>query len=281
MRRFFELLSNRWRDANTFVCVGLDPILDRIPSHIRDTDRIFSFNKAIVDATAEFACAFKPQVAHYSAVAAESSLERTIEHIRKVHPDIPVILDAKRGDIGSTAEQYAKEAFERYDADAVTVNPWLGYDSVEPFLRWEDRGVIILCRTSNPSAVEFQELLVDDEPIFLGLARRVVEHWNQRNNCMLVVGATASDSLRAIREVAPNIPFLVPGIGAQGGDIDAVVKHGVTADGFGLVINSSRSILYAASNAKFDEAARTAAKDLRDTINRSRSPTQRPDDGGR
>ncbi len=255
-------------------------MLDRFPLHIRgDADPIFTFNKAIVDATAEFACAFKPQVAYYSAAAAESSLERTIAHIRKVHPDIPVILDAKRGDIGSTAEQYAKEAFERYDADAVTVNPWLGYDSVEPFLRWEHKGVAILCRTSNPSAMEFQGLVVNDEPIFLHLARRVVEHWNQRSNCMLVVGATAPESLRAIRRVAPDTPFLVPGIGAQGGDVDAVVKHGATADGFGLVINSSRSILYAGSDAKFDEAAGAAAKDLRDTINRSRSTVQRPRNG--
>ena len=271
-RRFFELLNNRWRGANTFVCVGLDPVLDRFPAHIdRETDPIFTFNKAIVDATAEFACAFKPQVAHYAAVGAESSLQRTIEHIRHVHPDIPVILDAKRGDIGSTAEQYAKEAFERYDADAVTVNPWLGSDSVEPFLKWDNKGVAILCRTSNPSAEDFQGLMVDGEPVYLHLARRVAEDWNQLHNCMLVVGGTASESLRAVRRVAPHIPFLVPGIGAQGGDVDAVVKYGATADGFGLVINSSRAILYAGSDAKFDEAARTAAKNLRDTINRSRS----------
>ena len=231
-----------------------------------------SSTSAIIDATRDLVCAYKPQFAHYAAHAAENQLEHTIDYIKSTCPNAIVILDSKRGDIGSTAEQYAQEAFERYDADAVTVNPYLGRDSVEPFLKHGDKGVIILCRTSNPGAKDFQDLDVGGgKKLFQHVAERVAKEWNTADNCMLVVGATYPEELADIRSRVGDLPFLVPGVGAQGGDVAKVMAAGKTAAGTGLVISSSRAILYASSGDDFATAARKAAQDLRDSINAHRA----------
>lgn len=258
-------------DRASFLCVGLDPALDEFPPHLHEhDDAVFEFCRAIVDATADVVCAFKPQIAHFAALGAEDALRRLIAHIHARHPGVPVILDAKRGDIGSTASHYASEAFDRYGADAATVNPYLGRDSVQPFLDRADRGVVILCRTSNPGSGEFQDLIVDGRPLYQHVARRVAAEWNGNGNCMLVVGATWPKELAQVRALVGTMPFLVPGIGAQGGDVEAVVRNGATPDGGGLVISSSRAILYAGSGRDFADAARAAAIEQRDTINRWR-----------
>ena len=274
---FIDKLRARWQQAGSLVCVGLDPDPAKFPDafvddgHADDSDALFSFCRDIVDATAEFACAFKPQVAYFAARnGGEAALQRLIAHIDASHPDVPVILDAKRGDIGSTAEQYAVEAFDRYGADAVTLNPYMGKDSAAPFLARNDRGCVFLCHTSNPGARDFQELLVDGEPLYQRIARTIANEWNTDGNCALVVGATFPDELKVIRGIVGDMPLLIPGIGAQGGDIEAVVRNGATADGTGLVINSSRGILYASSGEGFAEAAADAARALRDAINRYR-----------
>jgi len=268
---FIEKLAAAWRKNNSLVCVGLDPDPERLPSHLpRDADGVFAFNRAIVDATHDLVCAFKPQIAYFAAHGLEEALARTIRHIRTHYPDIPVILDSKRGDIGSTAAQYAQEAFVRYEADAVTVNPYLGFDSVEPFMKYPGRGVIVLCRTSNPGAADFQDLDVGGLPLFEAIAGRVADAWNTHGNCMLVVGATWPDQLARIRARVGDMPLLVPGVGAQGGDVKQLLKAGKTADGTGLVINSSRAILYADGGPGFAEAARSETLKLRDLINSHR-----------
>jgi orotidine-5'-phosphate decarboxylase len=260
---FMEMVRKRWAKS-TQVCVGLDPFPERFPTGVTD---IFEFNKAIIDATASLACCFKPQFAHYAAIGAESALKDTIKHI-KSHYDVPVILDSKRGDIGSTATMYAKEAFEQYGADAVTINPYMGSDTVMPFVEFEDRGVVILCRTSNPSAAEFQNQLIDGEPLYIHIARKAQNEWNKNGNVSLVVGATAAEEMANIRAVAPDLPFLVPGIGVQGGDLTATVKNGCFKSGDGLMINSSRAILYASSESNFAEAAYEETLKLKQAINK-------------
>ena len=268
---FVVALKNRWSDANSLVCVGLDPEPSKFPAHLNDdSDAVFAFCRAIVDATADLVCCFKPQIAHFAALGAEDALTRLIAHIHAAHPGVPVILDAKRGDIGSTAQNYAIEAFDRYGADAVTANPYLGRDSVQPFLDRKDRGVVILCRTSNPGAGDFQDLDVNGRPLFKRVAEAVANDWNANGNCMLVVGATWPEQLRDVRTIVGDMPLLIPGVGAQGGDIEAVVTNGRTADGGGLVISSSRAILYASNGADFADAARAAMMELRDAINRYR-----------
>jgi orotidine-5'-phosphate decarboxylase len=257
---------------NSLVCVGLDPELEKLPAHIRALPQpILEFNRRTVDATAEYACCFKPQFAHYAALGAEDQLLATIRYIHERHPGLPVILDSKRGDIGSTAAKYAQESFERYGADAVTVNPYLGFDSVEPYLKWKDRGVIILCRTSNPGARDFQDLTAGGKRLYRHVAERVARDWNAGGNCMLVIGATYPEELAEIRAVVGELPFLVPGVGAQGGDVAAAVRAGRTKDGLGMVLNSSRGIIYAGSGENFADAARAAARALRDEINQYRS----------
>lgn len=268
---FAAALRAAWHRNDTLLCVGLDPDPERFPEALRDRrDSIGEFCRAIVDATADLVCAFKPQIAHFAARRAEAELEALIAYIHGHHPGIPVILDAKRGDIGSTAQQYAREAFERYDADAVTVNPWLGSDSVEPYLAWQGRGVVVLCRTSNPGGAELQSLEVAGEPLYLHVARRVVRQWNRNGQCALVVGATWPKEIAAVRAIAGDMPLLLPGIGAQGGDIEAAVRAGRTAAGTGLVINSSRAILYAGAGEDYARAARQAALRTREAINRWR-----------
>ncbi len=268
---FAERLENAWRKHDSLVCVGLDPEPRKFPDRFRDAPGgIFEFNKAIVDATRDLVCAYKPQFAHYAANAAEVQLEHTIDYIKSTCPDALVILDSKRGDVGSTAEQYAHEAFERYGADAVTVNPYLGRDSVEPFLRHADKGVIVLCRTSNPGARDLQDLDVGGRKLYQHIAERVAKEWNTSNNCMLVVGATYPQELADIRSQVGDLPFLVPGVGAQGGDVAKVMAAGKTDRGTGLIISSSRAILYASSGDDFAAAARKATEDLRSSINAHR-----------
>jgi orotidine-5'-phosphate decarboxylase len=268
---FMQALKQRWTDANSLVCVGLDPEPAKFPAHLRTHhDAVFEFNRAIIDATAEYVCCFKPQIAHFAALGAEDALTRLIAHVHAWHPGVPVILDAKRGDIGSTAQNYVAEAFERHRADAVTVNPYLGRDSVQPFLDRADKGVVILCRTSNPGAGDLQDLKVDGRPLYQHVAEKVAREWNSHGNCALVVGATWPDQLREVRAIVGDLPFLVPGVGAQGGDVAKLVAAGKTGTGDGLIISSSRAILYAGSGEDFADAARAAALALRDEINRYR-----------
>jgi orotidine-5'-phosphate decarboxylase len=268
---FMQGLRERWRNAGSLVCVGLDPEPAKFPARFRDDDdAVFAFCRDIVDATAEYACAFKPQIAHFAALGAEDALQRLIAHVHAAHPGVPVILDSKRGDIGSTAQHYASEAFDRYGADAVTANPYLGRDSLQPFLDRADRGVVILCRTSNPGAGDLQDLVVDGRPLYQHVAEKIAREWNSHGNCALVVGATWPEQLREVRAIVGELPFLVPGVGAQGGDVEAVVTNAKTADGTGLIVSSSRAILYASGGDDFASAAANAAKSLRDEINRYR-----------
>jgi orotidine-5'-phosphate decarboxylase len=270
---FDAALRAAWARSDSLLCVGLDPDTDRMPRHLEGVpDGILNFCTAIVDATADLVCAFKPQIAYFAAQRAEAQLEALIDHIHTRHPGIPVILDAKRGDIGATAQQYAREAFERYRADAVTVNPYMGFDSIEPWLEHPGRGVILLCRTSNPGGADLQALDVDGERLYERVARLAAGPWNRSGQLGLVVGATVPEELARVRQLAPQLPLLVPGIGAQGGDIEATVRAGQTVDGLGMMINSSRAILYASRSEDFAQAARRAALDTRDTINRFRNP---------
>ena len=254
------------------LCVGLDPDVARLPTTMRGSvGAIEDFCKAIVDATGDLVCAFKPQIAYIAAVGAEKQLESVCAYIRTQFPNVVLILDAKRGDIGDTAALYAREAFSRYGADAVTVNPYLGTDSLEPFLNSSGKGTIVLCRTSNSGSSEFQSLEVDGEPIYLRVARTAATQWRPIGECALVVGATYPDELARVRAIVGDMPILVPGIGVQGGDISAVVRAGATRTNSpttsrGLIINSSRAILYADDGADFATAARKVAIDTRDAI---------------
>jgi orotidine-5'-phosphate decarboxylase len=268
---FLQRLEAAMTASDSLVCVGLDPEIDRFPKHLRERPRsILEFNRAIVDATADLVCAYKPQIAHYAAAGAEDQLLETIRYIRERAPGVPVILDSKRGDIGSTAEKYAREAFERYGADAVTINPYLGRDSAEPFLGYADKGIVILCRTSNAGAREFQDLEVGGRKLYQVVAEQVAREWNTRGNCLLVVGATYPEELADIRSRTGEMTFLVPGVGAQGGDVEKAVRSGRRPDGRGLVINSSRGILYAGSGEDFAAAARRATLELREAVNAAR-----------
>lgn len=268
---FLDKLATAQQTNGSLLCVGLDPEPAKFPGQLKgDASRIYDFCARIVDATAGLVIAFKPQIAYFAAHRAEAQLEQLMEHMRRNAPGVPVILDAKRGDIGSTAEQYAVEAFDRYGADAVTLNPYMGRDSAQPFLARNDRGCVFLCHTSNPGARDFQELLVDGEPLYQRIARTIAGEWNADGNCALVVGATFPEELKTIRGIVGDMPLLIPGIGAQGGDVEATVRNGRTADGMGLMINSSRGILYASSGADYAEAAAEAARALRDEINHYR-----------
>lgn len=268
---FMQSLNTAWRDRQSLLCVGLDPDPAKFPAHLQGRpEAIFEFCTGIVDATADLVCCFKPQIAYFAAHRAEDQLEALIAHIHAQHPGTPVILDAKRGDIGSTAEQYAIEAFERFKADAITVNPYLGRDSIEPYLAYSDKGVILLCRTSNPGGSDLQFLDVGGKKLYEHVAQLVAQKWNASGQCALVVGATFPAEIARVRALVGEMPLLVPGIGAQGGDIEATVRAGQSAHGVGLMINSSRAILYAGKGEDYAEAARHAAQETRDTINRFR-----------
>jgi orotidine-5'-phosphate decarboxylase len=263
---FTNQLLAAQRRAQSLLCVGLDPEPQRLPEPWRgDASRLFDFCAAIVDATKDLVCAFKPQIAYFAAQRAEDQLERLMAHMRRVAPDVPVILDAKRGDIGPTAEQYAREAFQRYQADAVTLSPYMGFDSIEPWLRYDGKGLFLLCRTSNPGGSDLQaQALQGGEKLFEHVARLAAGEWNKNGQLGLVVGATFPDELARVRELAPTLPLLVPGVGAQGGDAAATVRAGwrgtAQAPSGTIVVNSSRAVLYASAGADFASAARTAAQ---------------------
>ena len=291
---FTHTLRQRWQAADSMLCVGLDPDPARIPAHLgTGPEAIDRFCRDIIAATADTVCAFKPQIAYFAAQGAEDVLAGLITHIHAEHPGIPVILDAKRGDIGSTARQYGVEAFDRFKADALTLSPFMGFDSIEPYFEWAGRGLILLCRTSNPGGNDLQALSVqpagdtagapplhkpasgatpDTQPekLYEHLARLAAGPWNVNAELGLVVGATFPDELARVRTLAPRLPLLVPGVGAQGGDVNATVRAGLDADGYGLVINSSRAILYAGKGTDFADQARKAAVATRDAIRAAR-----------
>lgn len=271
---FRDRLEARW-DRGLFVCIGLDPVWDRLPAAIRAAAggepsqearaaALARFCCAIVDATAHVACAFKPNAAFFEAEGAPglAALRTVMHHIRAVAPDVPVIYDAKRGDIGSTNQGYADHAFDDLGADAITVHPYLGEESLAPFLDRRDRGTIVLVRTSNPGGGEFQDLVVGGEPLYRVVARRVAEHWDRNGNCAVVVGATYPDEMAAVRAIVGDMPILIPGIGAQGGDLRRTVEAGRDARGRGMIVSASRSILYASPGDDFAAAARAEAERL-------------------
>ena len=270
---FHDKLGQAWATSGSMLCVGLDPDPAKIPPHLTGDDVIFRFCADIVDATADTVCSFKPQIAYFAAIGAEDQLEKLCAHIRRQHPHIVLILDAKRGDIGPTAERYAHEAFVRYGADAVTVNPYLGTDSLEPFFAHSGKGVIVLCRTSNPGSGDFQMLETatpsNTRPLYQQVAHMAIDRWSTLGEVALVVGATYPDELATVRHIVGDMPLLVPGIGAQGGDVLATVGAGTTATGTGMMINSSRAILYASSGIDFADAARRVAIATRDEIARA------------
>ena len=275
MRKFSSLLEQATRQNQSLLCVGLDPEPSKFPgAWAGDASRIFDFCAAIVDATKDLVCAFKPQIAYFAAHRAEDQLERLMAHMKAVAPDVPVILDAKRGDIGSTAEQYAREAFVRFQADAVTLSPFMGRDTIDPFLAYPDKGVILLCRTSNPGGNDWQMQRLADVPgqprLFEHLAHLAQTEWNTTGQIGLVVGATFPAEIARVREIAPTLPLLIPGVGAQGGDAEATVRAGLTAQGT-IVVNSSRAVLYASRGEDFAEAARRVAMATRDQLDAARA----------
>jgi orotidine-5'-phosphate decarboxylase len=275
---FAERLARAQQTSGSLVCVGLDPDPAKLPKELfADATPLYAFNRRIIDATADIAAAYKPQIAFYSALGAEEQLVASIRYIRERTPAALVVLDAKRSDIGNTAEAYAREAFDRYGADAVTVNPYMGEDSVRPFLARPERGAILLCRTSNPGAKDFQDLLIDGLPLYRRVAEHAAGHWNEHRNLMLVVGATCPREMADLRRAHPDVSFLVPGIGAQGGDLEATLAAGLDKHGAGLLISSSRNIIYAGGGGA--GSIRAATLDLCAAINRQRpqSPGQKLD----
>ena len=277
---FLDRLSAAERSNQSMVCVGLDPEPARFPGALRgDASRIFDFCAAIVEATADLVIAFKPQIAYFAAHRAEGQLERLMAHMRQVAPGVPVILDAKRGDIGSTAAQYAVEAFERYGADAVTLSPFMGFDSVEPYLKYQGKGAFLLCRTSNPGGDDLQSQRLSSVPgeplLYEHVARLAQGPWNLNGQLGLVVGATYPAEIERVRAIAPTMPLLIPGVGAQGGDAAATVRAGwrgnAQATVAPIIVNSSRAILYASSGADFAQAARREAAKTRELLQAARA----------
>jgi orotidine-5'-phosphate decarboxylase len=273
---FTEQLARAEAVNDSLLCVGLDPDPSKFPGSWKDdTARIFDFCATIVDATKDLVIAFKPQFAYFAARRAEEQLERLIAHIHRTAPEVPVILDAKRGDIGPTAQQYAHEVFERYSADAVTLSPFMGFDSIEPYLQYEGKGVILLCRTSNPGGADLQaQQLASGDKVFEHIARLAQGPWNRTGQLALVVGATFPAEIERVRELAPTLPLLIPGIGAQGGDAVATVRAAWRAqDGrtvAPIIVSSSRAVLYASRSSDFAEAARRVALATRQQLNDAR-----------
>jgi len=272
---FIDMLQDAERRNQSLLCVGLDPEPAKFPAAMKgQPDKIYDFCAAIVEATADLVIAFKPQIAYFAAHGAEAQLEKLMAHMRATAPHVPIILDAKRGDIGSTAEQYAKEAFERYGADAVTLSPYMGFDSLEPYLKYHDKGAFLLCRTSNPGGdnLQAQRLALPGEPyLYEHVAGLVQGPWNLNGQLGLVVGATYPNEIERVRRVAPTVPLLIPGVGAQGGDAVATVRAAYkAAEGkttAPIAVNSSRAVLYASSGEDFAQAARAEALKTRDVLN--------------
>lgn len=269
---FQQKLNAATEKNNSLLCIGLDTDLEKIPKYLlNDSDPLFTFNKAIIDSTLDLICCYKANIAFYSAqdTAGLESLKRTISYIHK-HSNIPFILDAKRADIGNSSNYYAKEIFDIFQTDAVTVNPYLGFDAIEPFIKHSDKGVIILCRTSNPGASDVQNLEVGGEELYLIIAKKVHDWNKQYGNCLLVVGATWPEELKKIREIAQDMFFLVPGIGTQGGDLEKTLNFGLTKNKSGLIIHSAREIIYASNKEDFADKAKKEAEKLRNEINEYR-----------
>jgi len=267
---FIDQLRAAERQNRSLLCVGLDPEPTRFPARLKgDANKIYDFCARIVDATADLVIAFKPQIAYFAAHRAEGQLERLMEHIRRVAPQVPIILDAKRGDIGSTADQYAIEAFERYGADAVTLSPFMGFDSVAPYLKYPEKGAFLLCRTSNPGGADLQGqrlASVDGQPLlYEHVASLAQGPWNLNGQLGLVVGATYPAEIERVRALAPTVPLLIPGVGAQGGDAVATVRAGWRAEG-PIIVNSSRAICYASDGDDFADSARREAQRTRDGL---------------
>jgi len=282
---FLDQLRTAERQNGSLLCVGLDPDPAKFPDRYRgDVSKIFDFCAAIVDATADLVIAFKPQIAYFAAHRAEDQLERLMAHMRKTAPTVPVILDAKRGDIGSTAEQYAIEAFERYGADAVTLSPFMGFDSVQPYLKYHGKGAFLLCRTSNPGGDDFQPQRLLDVPgqprLYEHIAALAQGPWNLNGQLGLVVGATYPAEIERVRALAPTVPLLIPGVGAQGGDAAATVRAGWRAAGGDttapIIVNSSRAILYASSGADFAQVAQREARKTRDQLQAAKPGADTP-----
>lgn len=270
---FYKKLEKGW-NQNKFICIGLDPDYKKLPEIIKKKNKsiseaYFEFNKAIIDATWDLVCAFKPQIAHYEEQGTQGwiALEKTIKYLHKKHPEIPIIIDAKRADIGSTNDSYAKAYFENMGFDAITVNPYFGKEALQSFLRYKDKGVIILVRTSNPGAGEFQDIEnKKDEPLYITVAKNAAKSWNTNKNCAIVVGATYPKELSEIRKIIGDMPILIPGIGAQGGDIKKTVDAGKNSKNQGMIIHSSRAIIFADSGSDFADIARKKAIELNDQI---------------
>lgn len=265
-RNFRDLLEAKWAEKK-FLCVGLDTDFERIPEAVRKEsvrETIVAFNRAIVDATKDIVCAYKPNSAFYEAHGDEGwkALRETIQYILDQAPDVPVILDAKRGDIGSTNAGYITSAFDHLNADAITVQPYPGKEALQPFLDRKEKGIIIWCRTSNHGGGEFQDLKVGHEPLYKVVAEHVAKEWNGNGNCGLVVGATYPNELREVRAIAGDMPILIPGVGVQGGEIGKTVAAGKDPQGRGMIISVSRALIFASDKADFAEAARAKAEEL-------------------
>lgn len=270
---FQKKLDNIVEKNRSLVCVGLDSDYEKIPQGLKTKKNpLFIFNKKIIDATYDLVCAYKPNSAFYEGQGENGirQLKLTCGYLRKKHPSIPIILDAKRADIGNTNCGYIKYVFDFLGVDAITVHPYLGMEAILPFLELEDKGFFILCRTSNKGAGEIQDLKINNKPLYNIIANKVIKHWNKYNNCMLVIGATYPKELAEIRSFAGDLTFLIPGIGAQGGDIKATIKAGLNSKNSGMIINSSRSIIFASAGWDFAKKAREKTKELRDEINKHR-----------
>lgn len=271
---FKDKLAASTKRNNSLLCVGLDPEIAKLPASITGDDKLFQFSKAIVDATAELVCSFKPNSAFFEAEGANgiAQLKKLCDYINNKFPEIPIIIDAKRADIGNTNVGYVKYAFDYLGASAITVNPYLGSETLEPFLARKDKGIIVVCRTSSPGADEFQDLLIGDQKLYQVVAKKVRDKWNTNKNCLLVVGATYPKEMAEIREiVGDEIDFLVPGIGAQGGNVARIVKAGLNKHKTGMIINSSRGVIFASNGQDFAQAAGSEAEKTRDIINKART----------
>lgn len=267
---FYQKLTAVVAKNNSLVCVGLDSDFVKLPEHIKtDKTSQFTFNKAVIDATHDLGCAYKPNSAFYEARGAQgvTELKMTCDYLREKYPEIVTILDAKRADIGSTNEGYVRYAFDWLGVDAITLHPYLGKDAILPFLERKDKGCFILCRTSNPGAGEFQDLDTGGKPLYQVIAEKVTNKWNTNKNCGLVVGATYPTELEIVRRIVGDMPILVPGIGAQGGDIEKAINAGMDSKGAGIIINSSRGIIFASDGADFAQKAREEAQKLKESIN--------------
>lgn len=263
---FKDKLHTQVTVSHSLICVGLDPDMDKIPAHIKQKENsFFEFNKAIIDATYDLVCTYKPNSAFYEAEGEWGirQLKMTCEYLKQKYPQIPVLLDFKRGDIGNTNEKYAQFAFEYLQVDAVTVQPYQGREALDPFLKRKDKGIFILCKTSNPGSSELQGLMVDGTPLYEIVAKKAAGKWNENKNCFLVVGATYPEELKKIRGIVGDMDILVPGVGKQGGDLKTILDAGLTKGKRGLIINMSRAVLYASDKEDFAQKAREEVESVK------------------